>query len=188
MTARVTLYEDTKLLSLFPHMHVRGKGFEYKATYPTGETETLLTVPKYDFNWQLTYYLKEPKLLPKGTVLECVARYDNSPNNPFNPGSEERRVLGRPDLGGDAGGLRRSGDAVGQDDARRGGAAQASAGWRRAAAVIPNHSEWESSGGPGLSARNRVATICHAQSIPSRPGSVSRRELIDDFAARQASP
>jgi hypothetical protein len=85
VTARVTLYEDTKLLSLFPHMHVRGKGFEYKATYPTGETETLLTVPKYDFNWQLTYYLKEPKLLPKGTVLECVARFDNSPNNPFNP-------------------------------------------------------------------------------------------------------
>jgi hypothetical protein len=83
--ARVTLYEDTKLLSLFPHMHVRGKGFEYKATYPTGETETLLTVPRYDFNWQLTYYLKEPKVLPKGTVLECVARYDNSANNPFNP-------------------------------------------------------------------------------------------------------
>jgi hypothetical protein len=42
-------------------------------------------VPKYDFNWQLTYYLKEPKLLPKGTVLECVAHYDNSPNNSFNP-------------------------------------------------------------------------------------------------------
>ena len=85
VTARVTLYEDTKLLSLFPHMHVRGKGFEYKATYPNGETETLLTVPKYDFNWQLTYYLKEPKVLPKGTVIECVARFDNSPNNPFNP-------------------------------------------------------------------------------------------------------
>jgi hypothetical protein len=83
--ARVTLYEDTRLLALFPHMHVRGKAFEYTATYPTGETETLLTVPKYDFNWQLTYYLKEPKLLPKGTVLECVAHYDNSPNNSFNP-------------------------------------------------------------------------------------------------------
>ncbi len=83
--ARVTLYQDTKLLSLFPHMHVRGKGFEYKVTYPTGETETLLTVPKYDFNWQLTYYLKEPKALPKGTVLECIAHFDNSPNNPFNP-------------------------------------------------------------------------------------------------------
>jgi hypothetical protein len=85
VNARVTLYQDIQLLSMFPHMHVRGKSFEYRATYPTGETETLLTVPKYDFNWQLTYYLKEPKLLPKGTVLECVAHYDNSPNNPFNP-------------------------------------------------------------------------------------------------------
>jgi hypothetical protein len=85
VNARVTLYEDATLLSMFPHMHVRGKSFEYRATYPSGETETLLTVPKYDFNWQLTYYLKEPKMLPKGTVLECVAHYDNSVNNPFNP-------------------------------------------------------------------------------------------------------
>ncbi len=85
VTARVRLYEDTQLLSLFPHMHVRGKSFEYRATYPTGESETLLTVPKYNFNWQLTYYLAQPKLLPKGTVIECVAHYDNSPNNPFNP-------------------------------------------------------------------------------------------------------
>jgi hypothetical protein len=85
VTARVTLYEETRLISLFPHMHVRGKSFEYRATYPTGETETLLTVPRYDFNWQLTYYLKQPKVLPKGTVIECVAHYDNSPNNPFNP-------------------------------------------------------------------------------------------------------
>jgi len=85
VNARITLYKDTQLLSMFPHMHVRGKSFEYRATYPTGETETLLTVPKYDFNWQLTYYLKEPKLLPKGTVLECIAHYDNSPNNPYNP-------------------------------------------------------------------------------------------------------
>jgi hypothetical protein len=85
VTARVTLYEDTRLLSMFPHMHVRGKAFEYRAIYPTGESEILLSVPKYDFNWQLTYYLKQPKMLPKGTVLECVARFDNSPNNPFNP-------------------------------------------------------------------------------------------------------
>jgi hypothetical protein len=83
--ARVTLYEQATVLSLFPHMHVRGKGFEYRATYPTGETETLLTVPKYDFNWQLTYYLKEPKVMPKGTVIECIARFDNSANNPSNP-------------------------------------------------------------------------------------------------------
>jgi hypothetical protein len=85
VNARVTLHEDTQLMSMFPHMHVRGKSFEYRATYPSGETETLLTVPKYDFNWQLTYYLEKPKVLPKGTVLECIAHYDNSPNNKFNP-------------------------------------------------------------------------------------------------------
>jgi len=54
-------------------------------TYPTGETETLLEVPHYDFNWQLTYDLAKPKLLPKGTVIDCVAHYDNSVNNKFNP-------------------------------------------------------------------------------------------------------
>jgi hypothetical protein len=83
--AKVTLQADSTLLALFPHMHLRGKAFEYRATYPNGETETLLSVPRYNFNWQLTYYLQQPKTLPKGTVLECVARYDNSPNNPFNP-------------------------------------------------------------------------------------------------------
>jgi hypothetical protein len=83
--AKVTLQSDSTLLAMFPHMHVRGKGFEYRATYPSGESETLLSVPAYDFNWQLTYYLQQPKALPKGTVLECIARYDNSPNNRFNP-------------------------------------------------------------------------------------------------------
>jgi hypothetical protein len=85
VNARVRLYQDTQLLAIFPHMHVRGKSFEYRATYPSGESETLLTVPRYDFNWQLTYYLQQPKLLPKGTVIECIAHYDNSPNNPYNP-------------------------------------------------------------------------------------------------------
>jgi hypothetical protein len=108
--ARVTLYQDTQLLSMCPHMHVRGKSFEYRATYPTGETETLLTLPKYDFNWQLNYYLKEPKLLPKGTVLECVAHYDNSPNNPFKPDRNSDVCWGS-DLGRNTGRFRRSGDA-----------------------------------------------------------------------------
>ncbi len=57
----------------------------YRVTYPSGETETLLEVPHYDFNWQLTYELAKPKVLPKGTVIDCVAHYDNSPNNRFNP-------------------------------------------------------------------------------------------------------
>jgi hypothetical protein len=85
VTARVTLHEETRLLSLMPHMHLRGKSFEYRAFYPNGESEVLLSVPHYDFNWQLSYYLAEPKVLPKGTVIECVAHYDNSVNNRYNP-------------------------------------------------------------------------------------------------------
>jgi hypothetical protein len=83
--ARMTLQEDATLVNMLPHMHFRGKDFTYRVTYPSGETETLLEVPHYDFNWQLTYELAKPKVLPKGTVIDCVAHYDNSPNNRFNP-------------------------------------------------------------------------------------------------------
>lgn len=83
--AKVAVQEDVTLQSMFPHMHVRGKAMQYRAIYPTGESEILLDVPKYDFNWQISYYLKEPKKLPKGTQLEITAHYDNSPNNPANP-------------------------------------------------------------------------------------------------------
>ena len=80
-----TFGEDVKLLSFMPHMHFRGKDFKYTATYPDGRTEVLLNVPKYDFNWQLTYTLKEPVSLPKGTRLDCVAYFDNSSKNKYNP-------------------------------------------------------------------------------------------------------
>ena len=76
---------DTLLLDLLPHMHVRGKAFRYTALYPNGTKEILLDVPRYDFNWQNTYELSEPKLLPAGTILEARAVYDNSPENPNNP-------------------------------------------------------------------------------------------------------
>jgi hypothetical protein len=85
VTAAAEVRSDVKLVSLLPHMHLRGKAFSYRATYPDGRTEILLDVPRYDFNWQLTYYLEEPKLLPRGTILECIGHYDNSPGNPFNP-------------------------------------------------------------------------------------------------------
>jgi hypothetical protein len=85
VVARVPVHQDVTLESMFPHMHVRGKSMEYRATYPDGTTEVLLSVPKYDFNWQLTYQLKQPRKLPKGTTLEVIAHYDNSPNNPANP-------------------------------------------------------------------------------------------------------
>ncbi len=92
--ARVTLGEGAEVLSLFPHMHFRGKAFEYRAVYPTGESEVLLDVPKYNFNWQLTYYLDKARPLPKGTQLECIARYDNSPNNPANPDPSAEVIWG----------------------------------------------------------------------------------------------
>ena len=92
--ARGTLPNDATLLSFFPHMHLRGKRFEYNvvkhgtATGPTGasgvELETLLQV-NYHFHWQMSYRLAEPRLLKAGTELQAVARYDNSAKNPHNP-------------------------------------------------------------------------------------------------------
>jgi hypothetical protein len=83
--AKLTLQHDAMLVNLLPHMHFRGKSFEYRATYPDGKKEVLLSVPHYDFNWQLTYDLAREKKLPKGTLIECEAHFDNSPNNRFNP-------------------------------------------------------------------------------------------------------
>jgi hypothetical protein len=92
--ARVTLNAPATLTSLFPHMHYRGKSFEYRAVYPTGESELLLKVPRYDFNWQMTYYFDKPRVLPKGATIECIAHYDNSPNNPANPDSKAEVLWG----------------------------------------------------------------------------------------------
>lgn len=82
---RYVFKRDTNLLSLMPHMHLRGKDFEYTAKYPDGKREVLLSVPHYDFGWQTTYRFAEPKFMPRGTVLECVAHFDNSENNLNNP-------------------------------------------------------------------------------------------------------
>ncbi len=73
-----------KLAGLHPHMHGRGKDFEYRIVYPTGETQTILRVPRYNWHWQLWYNLAEPIALPKGARIECTAHFDNSPNNPDN--------------------------------------------------------------------------------------------------------
>jgi len=77
--------KDVLLLSLFPHMHLRGKDFHYEVRYPDGNVETLLNVPRYDFNWQTSFVLNEPKKLPEGTTLHCTAHFDNSEGNPANP-------------------------------------------------------------------------------------------------------
>jgi hypothetical protein len=83
--SRYTMTRDGTLLSLFPHMHLRGKDFEFKAVYPTGETQVLLSVPHYDFGWQLMYIANQEISLPKNTRIECTAHFDNSANNPANP-------------------------------------------------------------------------------------------------------
>lgn len=80
-----TFSKDIELLSLMPHMHLRGSKFRYTAKYPDGSSEVLLNVPNYDFNWQHRYLFRKPFPLPAGTTLECVAHYDNSAENPANP-------------------------------------------------------------------------------------------------------
>lgn len=79
-----TLPKDATLLSLFPHMHLRGKRFEYDIVRDDGSVEVLLRV-NYHFHWQLSYRLAEPRLLKAGTRLRAIAWYDNSKNNPHNP-------------------------------------------------------------------------------------------------------
>ena len=83
-----TLPNDATLLSLFPHMHLRGKRFEYDIVHEDGSVETLLKV-NYHFHWQLSYKLAAPRLLKAGTRLRAIAWYDNSRNNPHNPDPEK---------------------------------------------------------------------------------------------------
>jgi hypothetical protein len=80
-----TLPNDALLMSFFPHMHLRGRSFEYNLVAPHGRVDTLLRVPAYDFFWQLSYRLATPIALKAGTVLQAVATFDNSANNPHNP-------------------------------------------------------------------------------------------------------
>jgi hypothetical protein len=80
-----TAKDDVELIGLMPHMHLRGKDFKYTVVYPDGKEDVLLSVPKYDFSWQLSDELKDPVKLPKGTRIDCVAHFDNSANNKYNP-------------------------------------------------------------------------------------------------------
>lgn len=79
-----------RLLSFLPHSHVRGKGFRYELQYPDGRTEVVLDLPRYDFNWQLEYHLRDPIDVPAGAVLRATAWYDNSKANPANPDPTKR--------------------------------------------------------------------------------------------------
>ena len=77
--------QDAILYSILPHAHYRGKAAEIYAIYPDGTEELLLSVPGYDFNWQTTYELAEPMLIPAGTTLRTDMWWDNSSQNPANP-------------------------------------------------------------------------------------------------------
>lgn len=77
--------DNVHIYALFPHTHLRGKSWEYRMIYPDGHSQVVLSVPQYDFNWQTYYEFTTPLAAPKGAILEGVAHYDNSANNPSNP-------------------------------------------------------------------------------------------------------
>ena len=85
VAASRTFERPAQLLSLCPHMHLRARSAEFTLVRPDGGREVLLSVPRYDFNWQTNYYLAEPLHVSKGSRIEFVVCYDNSPANPNNP-------------------------------------------------------------------------------------------------------
>jgi hypothetical protein len=85
VTSCYTLQSDVEAIAYTGHMHYRGKSFSTEAVFPDGHHETLFSVPNYDFRWQETYVLKDPRVLPKGTRLISTAYFDNSRDNPLNP-------------------------------------------------------------------------------------------------------
>jgi hypothetical protein len=84
VVSELTVDQDAKLVYAQPHMHLRGKDFELRLIYPTGETETVLKA-KWDFEWQLGYEFARPIPMPKGTRMIGISHFDNSANNRFNP-------------------------------------------------------------------------------------------------------
>ena len=91
----LTFTADVELVEFMPHMHVRGKDMTYHLVYPDGRDQTVLSVPKYDFNWQLRYEPAKPLRVPKGTRMYVEAHYDNSAANRFNPNPNRTVYLGR---------------------------------------------------------------------------------------------
>ena len=86
--AQIVLNEDADLVWFMPHMHLRGKDMTYNLVFPTGETQTALSV-KWAFDWQLGFDVAKPVRLPKGTKIQVTAHYDNSPSNKWNPNANK---------------------------------------------------------------------------------------------------
>jgi mono/diheme cytochrome c family protein len=96
VTSCFVLPKDVTAVAYTAHMHFRGKSMKTEAIYPDGHSELLFDVPKYDFRWQETYFLKHQFLLPKGTKLFTTAYFDNSRNNPLNPDPTKTIRWGEP--------------------------------------------------------------------------------------------
>jgi len=96
VSACYTFSRDVQLLTFMPHMHLRGKDMRYEAVYPDGRRETLLFVPRYNFNWQSMYKLRTPLEIPKGTKLVVTAHFDNSERNKYNPDPSKTVRFGDP--------------------------------------------------------------------------------------------
>jgi len=82
---RIESEDHTRLVGLYPHMHKRGKSFQLETLHPNGHREVLLSVPRYDFNWQTFYWFEKPVEIPVGGAIHAVAHWDNSAHNPSNP-------------------------------------------------------------------------------------------------------
>ena len=94
VVSEMTAMADTHLVYLQPHMHLRGKDYEVRLIFPSGESRTVLRA-RWDFNWQLGYDLKEPIPIPKGTRIVGIAHYDNSIGNKFNPDPTKLVIWGQ---------------------------------------------------------------------------------------------
>jgi len=85
LTGITPVTEDITLYAMSPHMHLRGKSLRWVIVYPDGREQTILDVPKFDFNWQIQYELAEPLKIPAGSKILGIGAYDNSPKNRWNP-------------------------------------------------------------------------------------------------------
>ncbi|HWW84291.1 MAG TPA: hypothetical protein VNZ26_11845 [Vicinamibacterales bacterium] len=89
LTGITPVTEDITLYAMSPHMHLRGKSLKWVIVYPDGHEQTILDVPKFDFNWQIQYELEEPLHIPAGSKILGIGYYDNSPKNRWNPAPEK---------------------------------------------------------------------------------------------------
>ena len=85
VTTDLEFLQDATVWGIFPHTHLRGNRWAYNLVLPSGETRSILSVPRYDFNWQTYYMFTEPLRVPKGSKIVSTAWYDNSAANKNNP-------------------------------------------------------------------------------------------------------